>query len=46
MNILNFQSLRQTAFTFQSARNLLSVDQYSGHPTTATITTGTSSVTC
>lgn len=47
MTQLNFQDLRQTAFVFTSSLSVSNQDKSgTGHPTTVTITTGTSSLTC
>ncbi len=47
MSHLNFQQLRQTAFIFTSSLTEGNQDRSgTGHPTTVTITTGTSSLTC
>lgn len=48
MNQINFRLFRQTAFVFHFS--ILEVNSnksgMGGHPTTVTMTTGTSSVTC
>lgn len=47
MTQLNFQNLRQTAFVFATSLTVGNQDRSgTGHPTTVTITTGTSSLTC
>lgn len=48
-NQIDFQALRQTVFSFQTQPDKTANNEANastGHPTTWTITTGTSSVTC